>query len=165
MTMLLLMQPRILLAFWATSAHCWVMLSFWSTSTPESFSTGLLATFLCPACVCACDGPDPCAPGLVEWTSWGSHRPTSPACPGLSPLISGKMNSAAGYHGFYYNLGFFQVRPSFFAWCFKLFHYQAAGLIPNCSYLVVAVIGIFCDSHTSWKTVPSMINFPQYYSC
>jgi len=29
------MQPRIRLAFWAASAHCQVMLSFSSTSTPQ----------------------------------------------------------------------------------------------------------------------------------
>ncbi|KAK4829642.1 hypothetical protein QYF61_005935 [Mycteria americana] len=38
---LLWMQPRIRLAFWAASAHCQVMLSFSSTNTPKSFSSGL----------------------------------------------------------------------------------------------------------------------------
>ena len=42
--MLLLMQPRTQLAFWAVSAHCWVMLSFLSTNTPKSFSARLLYT-------------------------------------------------------------------------------------------------------------------------
>ncbi|KAK4831337.1 hypothetical protein QYF61_017468 [Mycteria americana] len=40
---LLLMQPRIWLAFWAASAHCWLMLSFSSTNTPKSFSSGRAA--------------------------------------------------------------------------------------------------------------------------
>jgi len=34
LAMLLLMQPGIPLAFWAVTAHCWVMFSFSSTSTP-----------------------------------------------------------------------------------------------------------------------------------
>jgi len=38
---LLLMQPRIWLAFWAASAHCWVILSLLSTRTPKSFSAAL----------------------------------------------------------------------------------------------------------------------------
>ncbi|PKU39142.1 hypothetical protein llap_10552 [Limosa lapponica baueri] len=33
--MLLLMQPRMRLAFWAASAHCWLMLSFSITNTPQ----------------------------------------------------------------------------------------------------------------------------------
>ena len=37
----LLMQLRILLVFWAMSAHCWLMSSFSSTTTSNSFSTGL----------------------------------------------------------------------------------------------------------------------------
>ena len=37
----LLMQPRIPLAFWTASAHCWLMLSFSSTRAPKS-STSLL---------------------------------------------------------------------------------------------------------------------------
>ena len=40
---LLLMQPRIQLAFWPVSAHCWLIVSFPSTDTPKSFSTGLLS--------------------------------------------------------------------------------------------------------------------------
>ncbi|KAK4832903.1 hypothetical protein QYF61_026546 [Mycteria americana] len=40
---LLLMQPRIQLAFWAASAHCRVLLSFLSTNTPKSFSSGRAA--------------------------------------------------------------------------------------------------------------------------
>jgi len=40
--MLLLMQRRIWLAFWAVSMHWWLMVSFSSTSNPKSFSSGLL---------------------------------------------------------------------------------------------------------------------------
>ncbi|KAK4832076.1 hypothetical protein QYF61_020632 [Mycteria americana] len=40
---LLLMQPRIWLAFWAASTHCQLMSSFSSTSTPKSSSAGLLS--------------------------------------------------------------------------------------------------------------------------
>ncbi|KAK4807440.1 hypothetical protein QYF61_001991 [Mycteria americana] len=40
---LLWMQPRMLLAFWAASAHCRLMSSLSSISTPKSFSTGLLS--------------------------------------------------------------------------------------------------------------------------
>ena len=40
---LLLMQSSVQLAFWAVSAHCWLMPSFSSTSTPKSFSAGLLS--------------------------------------------------------------------------------------------------------------------------
>ena len=39
----LLMQPRILLAFWAASAHCRLTSSFSSVKTPKSFSTELLS--------------------------------------------------------------------------------------------------------------------------
>ena len=40
---LLLMQPRTWLASWAGSAHCYVLLSFSSNSTPKSCSSGLLS--------------------------------------------------------------------------------------------------------------------------
>jgi len=46
---LLLMKPRIRLAFWAASAHCRLMLSFSSTSTPKSFSSGLLSSHSSPS--------------------------------------------------------------------------------------------------------------------
>jgi len=53
LAMLLLMKPRIWLAFWAVSAHCQVMLSFRSTSTPKSFSSGLLSIHsLLGLCLC-----------------------------------------------------------------------------------------------------------------
>lgn len=42
-----LMQPRIFLAFWAASSHCWLTVSFSSAITPKSFSSVLLSvTFL-----------------------------------------------------------------------------------------------------------------------
>ena len=37
------MQPRILLVFWAASAHCWFTLSHTSTRTLKSFFAGLLS--------------------------------------------------------------------------------------------------------------------------
>jgi len=40
---LLLMQPKIWWIFWAASTHCQLMASFSSTSTPKSFSSGLLS--------------------------------------------------------------------------------------------------------------------------
>jgi len=40
---LLLMQPRIQLALWATSAHYWLALIFSFTRIPKSFFTGLLS--------------------------------------------------------------------------------------------------------------------------
>ncbi|PKU40783.1 testosterone 17-beta-dehydrogenase 3-like [Limosa lapponica baueri] len=36
------------LAFWAASAHCRLMLSFSSTNTPKSFSSGLLSSHSLP---------------------------------------------------------------------------------------------------------------------
>jgi len=44
----LLMQPRRLLASWATSAHCWLMSSFLYTRTPKSFSAVLLTMSSAP---------------------------------------------------------------------------------------------------------------------
>ena len=46
---LLLMQPRIQLAFWAMGTHCSLRSSFSSTSTPKSFSAGLLSSPSCPS--------------------------------------------------------------------------------------------------------------------
>jgi len=67
--MLLLMQPRIQLAFWAASAHCRLMLSFSSTSTPKSFS-GLLSSHSPPSLYLCLGLPRPTlqdpALGLVE---------------------------------------------------------------------------------------------------
>ena len=45
----LLMEPRILLAFQAASAHCWLMSSFLSTRTPKSFSARLLSRTSSPS--------------------------------------------------------------------------------------------------------------------
>jgi len=46
---LLGVQPRVQLASWAASAHCWVMSSFLSTSRPKSFSSGLLSIHSLPS--------------------------------------------------------------------------------------------------------------------
>ena len=46
---LILMQPRIRLAFWAASARCQLMLNFSSTSTHKSFSSGLLSSHSLPS--------------------------------------------------------------------------------------------------------------------
>ncbi|KAK4812348.1 hypothetical protein QYF61_017125 [Mycteria americana] len=56
---LLWMQPRIRLAFWAVSAHCWLMSSFSPISTPKSFSAGLLSITSSPTCIETEDCPDP----------------------------------------------------------------------------------------------------------
>ncbi|PKU44834.1 werner syndrome atp-dependent helicase isoform x4 [Limosa lapponica baueri] len=42
------MQPRMQLAFWSTSTHGQLMLSFLSTNTPKSFSSGLLSIHSLP---------------------------------------------------------------------------------------------------------------------
>jgi len=61
---LLGMQPGAWLAFWAASAHCQVMDSFSSPSTPKSFSTGLPSIPSPPACMdtrgCSNPGAGPC---------------------------------------------------------------------------------------------------------
>ena len=46
---LFLIQARISLAFLATWAHCWLMFSRLSTSTPRSFSTGQLSSHSSPS--------------------------------------------------------------------------------------------------------------------
>ena len=46
---LLLMQPRIRLAFWPAGVHCRVTLSFSSANTPKSFSAGLLSVHSLPS--------------------------------------------------------------------------------------------------------------------
>ena len=66
---------RILLAFWATSAHCWVMLSFSSTRTPKSFSTGLHSWSSSPSLYTYLDCSNPSATACTwpRCTSLGSH--------------------------------------------------------------------------------------------
>ena len=81
----LLMRPRIWLAFWATSTHWWLISSFSSTVSPSP-SHQVCSQSLHPhACIdtwgCPNLGLGPCIWPCL--TSWGSHRPTSPACPGL----------------------------------------------------------------------------------
>ena len=49
MPTLLVMQPRIQLAFWAASAHWWLMSGFSSTSTAKSFLAGLLSIHSLPS--------------------------------------------------------------------------------------------------------------------
>lgn len=46
---LLLVQPRMLLAFLAARADCWLMFSLLSTKIPRSFSTALLPSCLVPS--------------------------------------------------------------------------------------------------------------------
>ena len=72
------MQPRIRLPFWAASAHCQLMLSFSSTSTPKSFSSGLLSSHSPPS-LYLCLGllPIPvsgAALGLASSFSWGRSK-------------------------------------------------------------------------------------------
>ena len=49
LAMLLLMQPRIQLAFWAARAHCWLMSSLPSISTLRSFLAELLSILSSPS--------------------------------------------------------------------------------------------------------------------
>lgn len=42
LAMFFLIQPRMLLAFFAATAHCWVIFNFLSTKTPNSFSAFLV---------------------------------------------------------------------------------------------------------------------------
>jgi len=37
------LRGDLIVAFWAASAHCWLMSSFSSIRTPKSFSAGLLS--------------------------------------------------------------------------------------------------------------------------
>jgi len=84
--MLLFVQPRIELAFWAVSIFRWLMFSFSSTSTPKSFSAGLLSIPSSLKWYWYWGFPQPrCRTlHLAFWTSRGSHGPTSQGCPGPS---------------------------------------------------------------------------------
>jgi len=53
------MQPRVRLAFLAASAHCQLMLSFLSTSTAKSFSSGLLSIHSLPSLYLCLGLPQP----------------------------------------------------------------------------------------------------------
>ena len=48
LAMLLLMQPRMLLAAFATRVHCNPMVSLFATRTPRSFSAQLLSSLAVP---------------------------------------------------------------------------------------------------------------------
>lgn len=73
-SILLLMQLRAWLSFWALRSHCQVLLSFLTTNTPSS-SQGCCRSILCPDYICPCDYPSsgarPCT--WPFWTSWGSQ--------------------------------------------------------------------------------------------
>jgi len=62
---LFLIQARMLLAFLATWAHCWLMFSRLSTNTPRSFSTGQLSKPVVLHGVVVTEAQDP-EFGLVE---------------------------------------------------------------------------------------------------
>lgn len=53
--MLLLIKPRIQLAFWTASMHCWFMLSYSFTNIPKTFSSSLLSIHSLPR-LCLCLG-------------------------------------------------------------------------------------------------------------
>lgn len=57
--MLLLMQPRTQLDFWAASARCQLMSNFSSTSIPRSFSLGLFSIHSSAACAGTGGCPEP----------------------------------------------------------------------------------------------------------
>jgi len=56
---LLLVQPRILLAFWAASTRWWCMSSFSSTSTPHPSRQGCSQSLHPPACIHTRSCPEP----------------------------------------------------------------------------------------------------------
>jgi len=69
----------------------WAHIAGWCQDSHQSALTspswqGCSQSIVCLACICAWDCLNPCAGPCTWpcWTSWGSHRPTSPACPGLS---------------------------------------------------------------------------------
>ena len=66
---LLLVQPRVRVAFWAASTHCRLMSSFSSTTTPRSFPPqGVLSVLSLPS-LCLCLG--------LPWPRcWGRDNPT-----------------------------------------------------------------------------------------
>jgi len=79
LAMLLLMQPRIWLAFWAASTQCRLVSGFSSTSTPPSPSPQSCSqSVLCPASICAWNCPSPWG-GPCTWPCQ-----TSQACPASS---------------------------------------------------------------------------------
>lgn len=59
------MQPRIQLAFWALSVHCWVILSFLSTNIPKFFSSGLFSVHFSPSLYFCLWLPQPRHTGLA----------------------------------------------------------------------------------------------------
>ena len=60
-------QPRILLTFWAASAHCWPIPNFSSTRTPKFYSAGLLSMNSSPSLQTYLELPrSECRPRLVE---------------------------------------------------------------------------------------------------
>jgi len=52
LTIIYLMQPRILLASFATRAHCWIMVKLVSIRTPRSFSAKLFSSWVAPSVYC-----------------------------------------------------------------------------------------------------------------
>lgn len=68
---LFFMQPKVHLAFWALSEHCWVMLSFLSANTPSLY----LRTALKPFSAQSIFALDPRAGPWTWpcWCSWSSH--------------------------------------------------------------------------------------------
>ena len=105
-----LMQPRARLAFWAANAHCWLTLSFSPTSTPKSFSSGLLSS-RSPPSLCLCLG----CPARLWCARDGGMLGTDPArgssslcspvpqpnpkCEGQPSLVFLKKESCCGYGG------------------------------------------------------------------
>lgn len=75
--MLLLVQARVLLAFFATRAYCWFMITSVSTRTPRAFSAKLFPAGGSPASPGAqgCSSPAAGLCASLLWTSWGSCLP------------------------------------------------------------------------------------------
>lgn len=59
LVILLLMQPKIHFAFWATNTHCLLMFTFSSTSNPKFFSLGMLAVHFLPSLFSCLELPRP----------------------------------------------------------------------------------------------------------
>lgn len=86
LAVLCLMQPRMLLSFFATRVYCWLPLNFLSTRTMCPFLRSCFPDEQASACtgVQAYSSPDAGLCLFPHWTSWHSCWPISPVCQGRS---------------------------------------------------------------------------------
>jgi len=100
-------EPRIPLAFWAASAHCWLVFSFSSTRTPMSFSAGLLSRSS--------------SPGLNTYLGL-----TRPKCKILHfALLNRIISNLMQFADYCYNRGGFDIFPGIP----MLVHYTSRGVL------------------------------------